>query len=99
MTSVDVRMAKAKQSLIGLSVGDAFGQALMFSTAHPRDEAVLPPGPWPWTDDTHMALSIIEVLERSGTIDQDSLARLFARRFSEEPHRGYGGGAFRLLRE
>jgi ADP-ribosylglycohydrolase len=44
-----------------------------------------------------MALSIVEVLGRYGHIDQDALAAAFARRFSEEPFRGYGGGAKRLL--
>jgi ADP-ribosylglycohydrolase len=44
-----------------------------------------------------MALSIVEVLERFGRIEQDALASAFARRFAEEPTRGYGGGAIRLL--
>lgn len=57
----------------------------------------LPVGPWRWTDDTHMALSIVEVLEAHGEIEQDSLAQAFARRFAEEPFRGYAGGAKKLL--
>jgi ADP-ribosylglycohydrolase len=44
-----------------------------------------------------MALSIMEVLEHYGRIEQDALASAFARRFSEEPHRGYAAGAARLL--
>ena len=44
-----------------------------------------------------MALGIIDVLDRHGRIDQDDLAATFARRFDAEPHRGYGGGAVRLL--
>ena len=55
------------------------------------------PGAWAWTDDTQMALSIIEVQELYGRIEQDALASAFARRFSEEPHRGYAAGAARLL--
>jgi ADP-ribosylglycohydrolase len=44
-----------------------------------------------------MALSIVEVLARHGTIDTDALAEAFARRFAQEPGRGYGQGAFNLL--
>jgi ADP-ribosylglycohydrolase len=50
-----------------------------------------------WTDDTAMALSVVEVLGRGGTIDEDALAAAFARRFRDEPNRGYGQGAFALL--
>ena len=46
-----------------------------------------------------MALSIVEVLEKYGYIDQDFLAQAFARRFTLEPHRGYAGGAVRLLEQ
>jgi len=86
----------ARRSLEGLALGDAFGQLFFARGAETFDH--LDPYPWRWTDDTHMALSIVEVLERHGTIDQDALARAFARRFSEEPWRGYAGGAARLLR-
>jgi ADP-ribosylglycohydrolase len=57
----------------------------------------LPPGPWRWTDDTHMALSVVEVLGRYGRMHQDALACLFAERFMQEPDRGYGTGAQKLL--
>jgi hypothetical protein len=40
-----------------------------------------------------MALSILEILETFGRIDQDALASAFVRRFTEEPGRGYAGGA------
>lgn len=33
------------------------------------------------------------------TIEQDALAHAFARRYQEEPYRGYAGGAARLLRQ
>ncbi len=84
-------------SLEGLSVGDAFGE--MFFALPVRDirERRLPPGPWRWTDDTHMALSIVEILARYGRIEQDALAESFASRFSQEPWRGYGMGAAQLL--
>jgi ADP-ribosylglycohydrolase len=89
-------ITRALLSLDGLSVGDAFGQLLL--EYHPRFDPHSPPaGPWMWTDDTHMALSIVEVLIEHGAIEQDALGAAFARRFSEEPWRGYAGGARRLL--
>jgi ADP-ribosylglycohydrolase len=44
-----------------------------------------------------MALSVVEVLRNYGRIHQDALACLFAERFMQEPDRGYGGGAQKLL--
>lgn len=94
------RAAAARRSLEGLSVGDALGETFF---AHPatvrrRIEArELPIGPLRWTDDTAMAISVVEVLERFGRIEQDELARLFGRRFAKEPQRGYGSGAFDIL--
>lgn len=90
-------IAHARRSLEGLSVGDAFGELFFDVRLRLTTSADLPPGPWPWTDDTHMALSIVETLNRWGEIDQDYLAQAFARRFVEEPYRGYADGASRLL--
>ncbi len=81
-------------SLEGLSVGDAFGEMFFFRSP---DERELPEAPWRWTDDTHMALSIVEVLKNYGRINQDALAKAFAERFMQQPWRGYAGGAKRLL--
>lgn len=58
----------------------------------------LPAGPWWHTDDTEMAISIVEVLRLLGTIHQDALARQFMWRFEREPDRGYGSGARQQLR-
>jgi ADP-ribosylglycohydrolase len=46
-----------------------------------------------------MALSIFEILKTYGRIEQDALAQAFARRYMQEPYRGYAGGAARLLRQ
>jgi len=46
-----------------------------------------------------MALSIVEVLQEYGHIEQNALACAFARRYQEEPYRGYAGGAAHLLRQ
>ncbi len=92
-------LANALRSLDGLSVGDAFGELFFRLSPERTTSADLPPGPWRWTDDTHMALSIVEILKRHGRIDQDDLARAFVRRFIQNPYRGYGSGARLLLRQ
>ena len=48
---------------------------------------------WIWTDDTAMAISIVEVLRDHGAIDAEVLAQRFARRYIADPARGYGRGA------
>lgn len=90
--TIAVGLSRAVRSLQGLSLGDAFGQRFFRPDAVPRIEArTLPEGPWRWTDDTEMALSIVEEVGAKGTIDPDSLTQRFAARY--DPLRGYGGGA------
>ncbi len=94
-------MERARLSLLGLAIGDAFGETMFGEPAETARRAKLrlisPRRPWRWTDDTAMALSIVEVLDRRGAIDPDDLAHAFARRWSEDPDRGYGQGASTLL--
>jgi ADP-ribosylglycohydrolase len=94
------RTSRAALALDGLSVGDALGETC-FRDEHFEalldDPRATARGPWPWTDDTAMALSIYDVLSDHGRIDQDALAARFAKRFQAQPWRGYGAGAFRLL--
>jgi ADP-ribosylglycohydrolase len=97
---VDERRRRARVALEGLSLGDAFGERFMV----PPETAVrmielraVPGGTWRWTDDTEMALSIVEQLEERGAIDQDDLAQRFARRMDLD--RGYGRGAIAILDE
>ena len=90
-------LTQALLSLEGLSVGDAFGECFFRYPAEMIETRTFPPEPWRWTDDTHMALSIVEVLREYGYIQQDALAHAFAKRYLEDPRRGYGGGAMRLL--
>lgn len=79
------------KSLRGLSVGDAYGQSLVLrSFLMTVGDA---PGSWPWTDGTHMALSVVEALLDHGTIDPDKLSIALARRYGQQPHRGYPVGA------
>jgi ADP-ribosylglycohydrolase len=96
------RLTRAIVALDGLSVGDALGETCFRTEnleAVIEDPRATARGPWPWTDDTAMALSIFEVLQEHGSIEQDALARRFAARFTAQPWRGYGAGAFRLLGE
>jgi ADP-ribosylglycohydrolase len=85
-------------ALDGLSLGDCFGERFFGPAAEviPRiRQRRLPPPPWSYTDDTEMALSIVEVLAAHGTIEQDELAQRFARRMNVA--RGYGSGAYDIL--
>lgn len=94
------RLARAREVLEGLSVGDAFGELFIQLNADAQafyiNNRHLPPVPMRYTDDTTMALSIYAVLRDHGQINQDTLARHFADHF--EQNRGYGQGARRLLR-
>lgn len=94
------RMNRVRLALDGLSVGDAFGDQFFRPEYRGRlddPDPFVPPGQWPYTDDTEMALGIVDVLDRLGSIVQDELANVFARRFRIDPYRGYGPGAVRLL--
>ena len=85
-------------SLNGLSVGDAFGERCFdywYNDREAMGNRIPPPPPWLYTDDTEMALSIVDVLRRLGHVDPDVLAAEFARRY--DPSRGYGSGARELL--
>lgn len=86
-------------SLDGLSTGDAFGEQF-FKRRNRQLVSMrkLPSGVWNWTDDTHSALSIVEMLREKGEINPDELALKFADRYSREPDRGYGRGAARILK-
>ena len=96
----DARMRRALVSLDGLSVGDAFGERFFYLPNVERMIAQrgIPRRPWPYTDDTEMALAIVEVLGRRGKIDQDDLAAAFARRYQARPNRGYGATAHEILK-
>jgi len=95
----DFRMDRVRVVLDGLSVGDAFGQ--QFFSPYIRDthlrQRSLPFPKWSYTDDTAMSLAIVEVLDQTGEIDQNELARCFTVRYGAEPDRGYGAGVRKLL--
>jgi ADP-ribosylglycohydrolase len=99
MTDPESRKARALLALAGLSVGDAFGEQFFVESSvleYRISNRAEPAGPWFWTDDTNMALSIADVLIEYGTIDQQALAASFAARY--DMSRGYGPAMHRILR-
>ena len=98
------RLERAHLALEGLSVGDAFGERF-FGTPVLSDgvagkliaDRTVPKGPWQYTDDTEMALAIVDVLARRGGIVEDELARTFGSRYLVDPARGYGEAAQKIL--
>jgi ADP-ribosylglycohydrolase len=86
------RMERAFVSLEGLAIADAIGEMLAYRhhQAPATIENGLPAGPWLRTDDSEMAISIVEGLQQYGHIHQAALARRFAWRYEREPDRGYG---------
>ena len=96
------RVERMRLSLDGLGLGDALGEMLAYRSANALSRLVsgeLPAGPWFHTDDTEMAISIVAVLKSHGELNQDALARRFARRFERDPDRGYGSMTRIQLRE
>jgi ADP-ribosylglycohydrolase len=91
---------RAKCSLEGLSVGDAFGETFFVNPDLVEGlivQRALAARTWNYTDDTLMAMSVFSVLRQKGHIDQPTLARSFAERY--ERTRGYGPAMHRLLWE
>lgn len=96
------RLERTLLSLDGLSVGDAFGQMLSTCARSARsvvERGGLPSGPWWHTDDTQMAMAIVEEMTEHGEISEDSLAQRFASRFQADPGRGYGKGVRMQMEE
>jgi ADP-ribosylglycohydrolase len=96
------RVKRMQLSLDGLGLGDALGEMLSYQSANATRRLAdneLPAGPWFHTDDTEMAISIVAVLKSHGELNQDALARRFARRFERDPDRGYGSMTRIQLRE
>jgi ADP-ribosylglycohydrolase len=96
------RYQRALVALEGLSVGDAFGEGFFGNTAlaiRRIAERSLPAPVWGYTDDTIMALGVLETLRQHQQIDQDYLAQTFARNYWIDPQRGYGASMRRLLQD
>jgi ADP-ribosylglycohydrolase len=94
------RIERVRLSLEGLSVGDAFGECFFSAQAELLiSHRTLPRAPWRYTDDTAMALSIVDTLAHHGRIDCDALARRLAEQYRDDPGRGYGAMAHTILSE
>ena len=95
-------LARANIALSGLSIGDAFGQ-MFFGNPQTMLMAIehraLPSPPWYLTDDSIMAIGVVETLQACGAIDPDYLASRFAANYQRNPRRGYGGMAHHILQE
>ena len=96
-----LRFQRALATLQGLAIGDAFGQLFTWydPTELPRQLKAreIPDEPWEYSDDTMMALSIVEILGKYGYIEQNALAASFAEHYEEG--RGYGPAMHSLLTE
>ncbi|HYQ04030.1 MAG TPA: ADP-ribosylglycohydrolase family protein [Polyangiaceae bacterium] len=86
-------------ALLGLALGDAFGAPFeggVLERALWRIMGKTADGHFRWTDDTQMALDLAESLTDRGSVDQDDIARRFARGYRWS--RGYGPGAAKILK-
>lgn len=95
------RIKYAKRALDGIALGDCFGQTFFVSDKKAcqriKDREIVKE-PWHFTDDTVMAIGIYGILEKYGEIRQDELAKVFAKNYALDWHRGYGGTAHFILR-
>ena len=100
VSSLQDPITRARCSLEGLSVGDAFGETFFVDPDFVEGliaERALAARTWTYTDDTLMAMSIFYVLRQHGHIHQAALAQSFAERYDRT--RGYGPAMHRLLWE
>ncbi|WP_298509632.1 ADP-ribosylglycohydrolase family protein [uncultured Kordia sp.] len=95
------RLQLAQKSLLGNSIGDAFGESFfglenaVYNAIHFRE---IPQTTWEFTDDTVMAIAIYTSLEMYGGINQDFIAKAFARNYHLDFNRGYGPAMHRTMR-
>lgn len=94
------RVRRGRGSLLGLAVGDGFGERFFRSpgrAGYVVAERRPPDPPWPWTDDTAMARALLTHVEARGRVEQDALASDFAAAYLDEPFRGYGASMHEVL--
>lgn len=88
-------------ALVGAVVGDALGAPFEGYPKRPStdqfDGIAKRLSDLRYTDDTALTHALAQSLLECGSLDLDHLAGTFARAFSNDPHRGYGAGATRLL--
>ena len=80
------RIKRAERSLLGVSIGDAFGDSffgdedLILKKIRSRE---IPETKWEFTDDTVMSIAIFEELEKKGDINQDDLIKTFCKNHTQ----------------
>jgi len=84
---------RAHGAFLGLALGDAFGRSLEFITGERvRTRPVaIPSGDFMWTDDTHMALYLVDALEAigarsAGLFPEDAFGRAVGDAFVQWSH-------------
>jgi len=95
------RLDLARQSLLGLSIGDAFGETFFGPEEmilNRIQDKILQEGNWLFTDDTVMGIGVYNILTTIGNINQDKLAKEFADNYLLDDYRGYGGTAHAILK-
>jgi ADP-ribosylglycohydrolase len=96
------RVESANKSVLGVSIGDAFGESFFGETEsmlHNIQSRIIPDTKWEFTDDTVMSIAVFEELEEKAGIDQDQLIKKFCKNYELDPNRGYGATVRSLLRE
>ena len=87
------RLERALRSLRGLATGDALGERFFVNpdTVEQLIEArAIPRGTWGYTDDSVMALAVVENLAEFARIEPRALGLLFGAKYTADPGRGYG---------
>ena len=96
-----MRLKNAYQSLLGTSIGDAFGDSFFGDADEIQqriEHKIISQEDWLFTDDTVMSIAIYKSLEQFGCINQAFLAKEFSDNYSKDTYRGYGGTAHYILR-
>jgi ADP-ribosylglycohydrolase len=87
----------AYDALRGLALGDSFGDTWFRRPAAELAQRTLKPAPWPWTDDTALAIPLYLQLAETGEVRVDALAARFASAYAADKHRKYGSAMHDVL--
>ncbi len=104
------RIYLAQKALLGVSIGDAFGDKFFGDydfILEKIEKKEIPNAEnenlenifWEFTDDTAMSIAIFEELKEKADIDQINLTKKFIKNHNLDPNRGYGATLRRTLRE
>ncbi|WP_144281308.1 ADP-ribosylglycohydrolase family protein [Chryseobacterium echinoideorum] len=95
------KLLLASNSLMGISIGDAFGESFFGEEniiGTYIDQRIIPESTLDFTDDTIMAIAIFKSLEKFGKINQDFLAEEFTKNYYLDINRGYGPSMHQYFR-